>query len=118
MMEVDPHMATMIIIGRPLEVDFSHNYEIELMHMRFQFRFLEQIHGLVQLVVNGEGYTIGVHVERGEGVSSWGRGSLRPPPPSDRIQDEDKYDDLIPTKMTDATREEGYGKVKGIKDWA
>ncbi|KAK1644864.1 hypothetical protein QYE76_062669 [Lolium multiflorum] len=65
LLEVDRLMAAMVLIGRPLEVDelSLRKCQTEPIRMCFQCRYQERIKGIVQLVVNGEGYDITVKAE-------------------------------------------------------
>jgi hypothetical protein len=98
-MEEERLMAAMVMLGRPLEVDSLslRKYKTEPICMKFQCRFLERIYGTVQLVVNGEGFSLDVQAELGARGGAGGAGNPpRPPPPSDDSPDEDDYDDLNP----------------------
>jgi hypothetical protein len=99
MMEEERLMAAMVMLGRPLEVDLLslQKYKTEPIRMKFQCRFPEKIRGTVQLVVNGEGFSLEVQAELGARGGAGGAGNPpRPPPPGDDSQDEDDYDDLSP----------------------
>jgi hypothetical protein len=99
MMEEERLMAAMVMLGRPLEVDLLslRKYKTEPIRMKFQCRFPKKIRGTVQLVVNGEGFSLEVQAELGARGGAGGAGNPpRPPPPGDDSQDKDDYDDLSP----------------------
>jgi hypothetical protein len=60
-------MASLTMIGRPMDVDelSVKKHETEPIRVRFQCRHPERIKGTVQLCVNGEPYTISLQAELG-----------------------------------------------------
>jgi hypothetical protein len=125
MMEEERLMAAMVMLGRPLEVDLLslRKYKTEPIRMKFQCLFPEKIRGTVQLVVNGEGFSLDVQAELGARGGAGGAGNPpRPPPPGDDSPDEDDYDDLSPDeeewrrlgrKDADKEREKSKETAKG-----
>jgi hypothetical protein len=98
MMEEERLMAAMVMLGRPLEVDSLslRKYKTEPIRMKFQCRFPERIRGTVQLVVNGEGFSLDVQAEMGARGGAGGAGNPPRPPPGDDSPDDEDYDDLSP----------------------
>jgi hypothetical protein len=86
LMTKDRIMAALTMIGRPMEVDelSVRKHETEPVRVRFQCRFPDRIKGSIQLCVNGEPFTIGLHAELG---GRGGGGSGGPPPPAPRDDD-------------------------------
>jgi hypothetical protein len=96
-LEKERLMAAFSMVGRAIDVDELSllKWETESVRVRFQCRYPERIKGSVQVFVNGEGFTIGVHAERGPWGGSGSRSGAPPPPPPrpDRDNEEDYSDD-------------------------
>jgi hypothetical protein len=126
LMTKDRIMAALTMVGRPMEVDelSVRKHETEPVRVRFQCRFPERINGSVQLCVNGEPFTIGLHAELG-GRGSGGSGAPPPPPPApwddDRLAEdsEDPSSELEPrhncknSQSKDKQASGGAGKGSG-----
>ncbi|KAK1632262.1 hypothetical protein QYE76_006577 [Lolium multiflorum] len=84
-------MAAMTMIGRPVDVDelSIKKWKTEPVRMRFQCRYPERVKGTIQLCVNGEPFTLGIHAELGAPGAGGSSGPPRPPAPRD---DEDGDD--------------------------
>jgi hypothetical protein len=65
-------------------------WKMEPVRMRFQCRYPERVKGTVQLCVNGETFTVGIHAELGAAGAGGSSGPPRPPAP----RDDDDGDDL------------------------
>jgi hypothetical protein len=92
LMVKDRLMAAMTMVGRPMEVDelSIKKWKTEPVRMRFQCRYPERVKGTVQLCVNGEPFTVGIHAELGARGAGGSGGPPRPPAP----RDDDDGDDL------------------------
>jgi hypothetical protein len=77
-------MASLTMIGRPMDVDelSVKKHETEPVRVRFQCRHPDRIKGTVQLCVNGEPFTISLQAELGRGGGSGSGGGGPPKPPS------------------------------------
>ncbi|KAM0865871.1 hypothetical protein ACQ4PT_042977 [Festuca glaucescens] len=100
LMVKDRLMAAMTMVGRPMEVDelSIKKWKTEPVRMRFQCRYPERVKGTVQLCVNGEPFTVGIHAELGAAGAGGSSGPPRPPAPRD---DEDGDDLESEERSTD-----------------
>ncbi|KAK1604354.1 hypothetical protein QYE76_028027 [Lolium multiflorum] len=85
-------MAAMTMIGRSVDVDelSIKKWKTEPVRMRFQCRYPERVKGMVQVCVNSEPFTSGIHAELGA-PGAGGSGGLPCPPES---RDDEDGDDL------------------------
>jgi hypothetical protein len=116
MMEKERLMAGTTMIGRPVDVDelSLKKHLTEPVRIRYQCRYPERIKGSVQLFVNGEPFTIGVHAELGRGAHGSG-GSPPPKPPARHDEPEDadsEEEDCEPWNRHSRKNKDQQGKDK------
>jgi hypothetical protein len=90
LLERERLMAAFVMVGRPIDVDelSVKKWDREPIQMQFHCRYPERIKGTIEICVNGEGYTVGVHAELGQRGGTGGSGGP-PKPHSDDLGDFD-----------------------------
>ncbi|KAK1653985.1 hypothetical protein QYE76_071790 [Lolium multiflorum] len=115
-------MAAFVMVGRPIDVDELSilKHDREPIRIRFQGRFPDRMKGSIQVLVNGEGYTVTLQTEAEPRGGAGGSNGGPPPPPwrdredvdSDEMSSDDEWNKHR-TKSTEQEKEKGKDTVPG-----